>query len=56
MTAKKGIKTTVQEVKGKYTVPVPSAIVKLKEIEKGNKFVWKIETDKISIEIERSKK
>jgi hypothetical protein len=53
---KKGIKTTVQAVKGKYTVPVPSAIIKLKEIEKGHKFVWKIETDKIIIEIERSKK
>jgi hypothetical protein len=56
MTTKKGIKTTVQAVKGKYTVPVPSAIVKLTEIEKGNKFIWKIDTGKITIEIERSKK
>lgn len=53
---KKGIKTTVQAVKGKYTVPVPSAIIKLKEIEKGHKFVWRIETDRIIIEIERIKK
>lgn len=53
---RKGIKTTVQAVKGKYTVPVPSAIIKLKEIEKGHKFVWRIETDKIIIEIERIKK
>ena len=53
---RKGIKTTVQAVKGKYTVPVPSAIIKLKEIEKGHKFVWRIETDRIIIEIERIKK
>ncbi len=56
MKKKKGIKTTVQAVKGKYTTPIPSAIIKLKGIEKGNRFLWKIETEKIVIEIERSKK
>lgn len=48
--------TTIQEVKGKFTVPIPSAIVKLKGIEKGNKIRWTIEGDKITIAIERAQK
>ena len=50
---KKGICTTIQEVKGKFTVLIPSAIVKLKGIEKGNKVRWAIKGEKITIEIEK---
>lgn len=33
----KGLSTTVQESKGKYTTPIPTALVNLLGIEKGNK-------------------
>lgn len=36
----KRLKTTVQEVNGKFTIPIPSALVNLLGIEKGNKFIW----------------
>ena len=38
--ASKGLKTTVQEVNGKFTTSIPTALVNLLGIEKGNKFVW----------------
>lgn len=36
----KGLKTTIQEVKEKFTTPILTALVNLLGIEKGNKFIW----------------
>lgn len=51
--SKKGITTTVQESKGKYTTPIPMAIVNLADIDKGNTFVWSLDGDKITIKVKR---
>ena len=36
----KGLKTTIQEVSGKFTTPIPTALVNLIGLEKGNKLFW----------------
>ncbi len=36
------IETTVQEVKGKYTVPIPSLLAKLIGLQKGDKLIWNL--------------
>lgn len=43
----KGLTTTVQESKGKYTTPIPMALINLLGIEKGDTFVWNIYKDNI---------
>lgn len=48
----KGLSTTVQESKGKFTTPIPTAFIKLYEIEKGNKFVWNYDFDNNQITIQ----
>ena len=50
----KGLMTTVQESKGKYTVSVPSALVSLLEIDKGDKFKWTMNGDGLVIEVVKS--
>lgn len=50
---RKEIITTVYESKGKYTTTVPSAIVALMNIEKGDKLKWSIDKDRILIEVRR---
>lgn len=47
----KGLRTTVQESRGKYTTPIPAALVNLLGIEKGNKLVWNLNNGKIIINI-----
>lgn len=47
----KGLSTTVQESKGKYTTPIPMALVNLLGIEKGNKLVWNLNNDEIILNI-----
>ena len=51
-----GVSTTVQEVKGKYTTPIPSAIIKLRGIEKSNKLKWSLKGDVIVVVIRATKK
>ncbi|SFM67562.1 hypothetical protein [Methanolobus profundi] len=45
----KGLKTTVQESSGKYTAPIPTDLVNLLDLNKGDKFMWKMEDKKITI-------
>jgi len=47
----KGLKTTVQESGGKYTTPIPTALVNLLDLNKGDKFMWKMENNKLIIEV-----
>ncbi len=53
----KGITSTIQEVKtgkdkeySKYTIPIPSAIIELKGLKKGDILKWTIENNKIVLE------
>jgi len=50
----KGLITTVQESKGKYTTPIPTALVNLLGIEKGNKLIWNLGNGEIFIKIAKS--
>jgi hypothetical protein len=43
----RGLITTVQEFKGKYTTPVPMALINLLEIKKGDTFIWNLCNDRI---------
>ena len=47
----KGLNTTVQESKGKFTTPIPKALVNLLGIEKGNKLVWNLKNGEITIKV-----
>ena len=47
----KGLKTTVQESKGKYTTPIPMSLVNLVGIEKGDKLNWTITDDGLSVKV-----
>jgi hypothetical protein len=47
----KGLITTVQESKGKYTTPIPTALVNLLGIEKDNKFIWNLNNGEITIKV-----
>ena len=47
----KGLRTTVQEYKGKFTTPIPMALVNLLVIEKGDKLNWTIKGDQIRVDI-----
>lgn len=47
----KGLKTTIQESSGKYTTPIPTALVNLLGIQKGDKFMWTVENDKIVLKV-----
>ncbi len=47
----KGLATTVQESRGKFTTPIPMGIINLLGIEKGNKFIWNLDNDEINIKI-----
>jgi hypothetical protein len=47
----KGLSTTAQESKGKFTTPIPTALVNLLGIEKGNKLVWNLNNGEITIKV-----
>ena len=47
----KGLKTTVQESKGKYTTPIPTSLINLLGIEKGNKFNWTITDEGLNVKV-----
>lgn len=49
--ADKGLSTTVQESKGKYTTPIPTALVNLLGIEKGNKLIWNLNKNEMIIKV-----
>jgi hypothetical protein len=42
----RGLITTVQEFKGKYTTPIPMALINLLGIKKGDTFIWNLDNDK----------
>jgi hypothetical protein len=50
---KKGLSTTVQESKGKFTTTIPMGIVHLKDIEKGDKLLWSLDNDKIVVKVRK---
>ncbi len=50
----KGLNTTVQESKGKYTTPIPTALVNLLGIEKGNRLNWILKDNQICLEVVKS--
>jgi len=52
--ARKGLKTTVQESQGKYTTPIPTALVNLLGLEKGNKLLWNLNDGDVRIEVVKS--
>lgn len=47
----KGFKTTVQESKGKYTTSIPTALVTIMDLNKGDNFMWTMKDNKITIEV-----
>jgi len=50
---KKGLSTTVQESKGKFTTVIPMGIVNLKGIGKGDKLLWSLGNDKIVVKVRK---
>lgn len=54
MTSKEFV-TTIQESKGKYTTTIPTGLVKIIGIEKGDKLNWFLKNKKINIEIMKRK-
>jgi len=52
----RGLITTVQEYKGKYTTPIPMALINLLGIKKGDTFVWNLyEHNIIRLHLEKNK-
>ena len=49
----KGLMTTVQESKGKFTTPIPMGLVGLLGIEKGDKLNWTLDDGHIQIQVVR---
>lgn len=49
--ASKGLKTTVQEVNGKFTTSIPTALVNLVGIEKGNKLLWSLNDGDLMVKV-----
>lgn len=47
----KGLITTVQESKGKFTISIPMGLIKLLGINKGDTFVWHMDNGNIIINI-----
>lgn len=47
----KGLSTTVQESKGKYTTPIPMGLINLLGIKKGDTFIWNLDNGKITITV-----
>ena len=53
--AHKGLRTTVQESGGKFTTPIPTALINLLGIEKGNELNWTLKGGQICVDIVRIK-
>lgn len=50
----KGLTTTVQEYKGKFTTPIPMGLIKLLGIKKSDTFIWNMDDAKITIKIAKA--
>lgn len=50
----KGLITTVQESKGKFTTPIPMGLIKLLGIKKSDTFVWNMDNGKITITVTKT--
>ena len=46
-----GLSTTVQESKGKFTTPIPMALINLLGIKKGDTFIWNLNNDELIIKV-----
>ena len=53
--APKGLRTTVQEFGGKFTTPIPTALINLLGIEKGNELNWTLRGNQVCVDIVRTK-
>jgi transcription elongation GreA/GreB family factor len=51
---RKGLMTTVQESKGKFTTPIPMGLVALLGIQKGDKFNWTLREGEILVRVVKS--
>ncbi len=49
--ANKGLSTTVQEFKGKFTTPIPMGLINLLGINKSDTFIWNSDNGKITIKV-----
>jgi len=49
--AGKGLMTTVQEVKGKFTTPIPMGLVGLLGLEKGDRLKWTLRNGDILVQV-----
>lgn len=47
----RGLITTVQEYKGKFTTPIPMGLINLLGIKKRDKCIWNVDNGKITIKI-----
>ena len=47
----KGLSTTVQESKGKFTTPIPMGLINLLGIKKSDTFIWNLDNSKIIITV-----
>ena len=50
----KGLKTTVQELNGKFTTSIPTALVNLIDLKKGDKLFWCLNDGDIEIKVVKS--
>jgi hypothetical protein len=47
----KGLKTTVQESTGKYTTSIPTALINLLDIHKGDKLMWTMDNNNLVLKV-----
>lgn len=47
----KGLSTTVQESKGKFTTPIPMALINLLGIKKGDIFIWNLNNSELIVKV-----
>lgn len=46
-----GLSTTVQESKGKFTTPIPMALINLLGIKKGDTLIWNLNNNDIIVKV-----
>lgn len=51
----KGLITTVQEYKGKFTIPIPMGLINLLGINKKDTLVWHLDNGRITIKIVKAR-
>lgn len=51
----KGLITTVQESKGKFTTPIPMGLINLLGIKKRDRFIWNMDNGNITITVAKAR-